>query len=128
MKQDEQGLASVLELQLASRPILNRAVRVSRLDSGGAQLSVPLQDRTWANLLRHLLPLSEQKNMQLDPLGSEILARCDGEHTVEALIDWLQARWQLSFFEARGMVLHFLRSLMKDNVIVLVAPSGESRR
>ena len=121
----EHGPRGLLQFQLDTRPVLNRAVTTKRTDDGGMRLSIELNRGALAKLLGSVLPLSSRKNVELDPLGAEILSRCDGECTVGDLIEQLEERWKLSFFEARGLVLQFLRDLMRRNIIVLAAPGGD---
>ena len=114
--------ADMLGFQLSSRPMRNEAVRAETTEDGALQLTVPLRRRGWARALGRVLPLSEERTVELDELGARVLERCDGERTVEDFIDWFQDRWKLSFFEARGLVLYFLRQLMQRGLIAMSAP------
>ncbi|MCG3147145.1 MAG: hypothetical protein PCFJNLEI_00582 [Verrucomicrobiae bacterium] len=107
---------NTLLFQLHSVPVPNRAVT----PSGPGQLSVPLRHPFWARWLRLVLPLSKEKKIELDKRGNEILALCDGQRTVEELIDLHKDRWHLSFFESRAMILQFLRQLLRHNLIVII--------
>ena len=122
MRQDRPDLGALLGVQLRSVPALNDAVTVERKDAGTVVLRVPLQERGWSRALRRLLPISHERKMELDALGAEVLLLCDGRHTVEQLVDLHMERWQLSFFEARAMILYLLKRLMKHEFVVLLAP------
>jgi hypothetical protein len=113
----------LLQIQLASRPLVNEAARQARTAGDGLEVSVPLQRRAWGEALRHVLPLSGERNVELDRFGAEFFALCDGEHTVEQLIGLYMDRWLLSFFEARALVLSYLRTLMRHGLVALVAPT-----
>jgi hypothetical protein len=115
--------ADILSLQLASCPVRNRAVTETPLPDGGVRLSVPLAVPPWLVRLRWLLPLSDARRIDLDELGAALWAQCDGTHPVEALIDQQAARWQLSFFEARAMVLFWLQRLMRAGMLGLAVDS-----
>jgi len=115
--------AGLLALQLRSVPMLNEAVRVEREAADKVLLTVSLEHHGWSRWLRRLLPLSMCRRLELDRLGAEVLSLCDGQHTVEEIIDRHRERWQLSFFEARGMVFSFLRRLMRHDFVVLVTPA-----
>jgi len=115
----------LLDLQLNSIPLVNREVSITRRGPDKLYLSVPLQHTGWSRVLKRLLPLSKEKNIELDRIGAEVLALCDGEHTVEDIVDVFMENWRLSFFEARGLILSFLKQLMKAGFVILVAPTRE---
>ena len=119
----QQDAARLLDIQMASRPVANRAVTVARTDDGKLELSVPTEKRDWRRQLRRVLPLPEEKNVELDYLGAEFFSLCDGERTVEEIVDDYMKRWNLSFFEARGLVLQFLRALMRSGLVALATPA-----
>lgn len=126
IKESPVSSAEVLQWQMASVPVVNREVKITQTDEGRTRLSVPLAHRGWSKALKHVLRMSEVKNVELDALGSEIFALFDGTHTVEELIDMHRERWMLSFFEARAMIFQFLRDLMKWKFVALVVPEPES--
>lgn len=109
--------------QLASRPIANAAVTVCA-EADGLRLRVPLNRPTWTRLVRHVFPLSSHRELVLDDLGAQVFRMCDGEHTIEEIVDRFMHDWHLSFFEARGMVLQFLSSLLRHTFVIVVAPPG----
>jgi len=112
----------LLELQLRSIPLRNEAGQVKPTTEGKTEIIVPLRHRWWSRLLQHVLPLSDTKRVELDEIGAAVYALCDGEHTVEELIELHRERWKLSFFEARAMIFAFLRQLMCRNLILLATP------
>ena len=120
---DQRDAARLLEIQMASRPVANKAVTVSRTEDGKLDLFVPTEKRGWRRQLRHILPLAEEKNIELDYLGAEFFSLCDGKCTVEEIVDDYMKRWNLSFFEARGLVLQFLRGLMRSGLVALATPA-----
>jgi len=103
---------------LQSIPVPNQAV--TRMADG--RLSVPLRHPTWLRWVRPVLPISKEKKVELDKLGTEVLALCDGHRTIEQIIDLHKDRWHLSFFESRAMILQFLRQLLQRNLIVIASP------
>jgi len=106
---------------LNARPVQNRAAHFERLDDGGLRVLVPLQERVWSRWLRLIMPISKDRHVQLDDLGADIIDQCDGDQTLEQIVDRHMNRWQLSFFEARGMILTFMRRMLKERIIVLLA-------
>jgi hypothetical protein len=115
--------AELIEWQLRSVPVLNAAVRRETDKDGRPLLVAPLAHRRWSRLLRRVLPIRDAKRLALDPLSLETLDLFDGGRTVAEIVDHFQERWHLSFFEARGMVLEFLKRLVRDRVVILNAPA-----
>jgi hypothetical protein len=113
--------------QLRSIPVANQAIARVSADGGRLRLSLTLNQPGWAKSLRVLFPISKEKNVELDRLGAEIFAWCDGTRTVEQIIDCHKDRWHLSFFESRAMILQFLHHLVKHSFVVLVAPAEKLR-
>ncbi len=68
-------------------------------------------------------PRSE-KDMRLDALGAEVWRLCDGERTVERVIDEFAASYRLTFHESRAAVTTYLKQLVERGVLV-IAEEGE---
>jgi hypothetical protein len=101
-------------------PTPNEAVRAERR-GGALVLWVPLERPWWTRgALRLLLPLREARGFELDALGEEVWSSCDGERTLERIIEDFAARHRIRFHEGRVAVLTFLRSLVERRLIALV--------
>ncbi|MBA3708778.1 MAG: PqqD family protein [Planctomycetes bacterium] len=116
------GPASLAE-QIAAIPVRNHAVRVAE-DAGGASavVTVPL---VYGSVLRPVaaaLKLRREKSFRLDALGYRLFQRVDGATTVAGLADWLKDGHQLSFHEARVLVMRYLQMLMLRGLVVLAKP------
>lgn len=107
--------------QLGLRPVQNQAVTVERIADRKSRLTLPLAHRGWSRVLQQVLPLRNAKVVEVDDLGTELLAWCDGQTTFETMIDRYQKRWNLSFFEARTLLIQFFRPLLRRNIIAVVA-------
>lgn len=118
------GLSDIRAL-LTRRPLVNAAVTRTPAPDGGVRVTVPVRPVPWRRWVKWAFPMSDGKTLDLDDLGAECLSWCDGETTVGGMIDRMQARWHLSFYEARGILLTFLRPLLKYRVIVLMTPPAE---
>lgn len=127
MSKDPRNLAALLDIQMRSTPIRNDAAQITASTPEKTHISIPLRHRPLARLLKHVLPLSSAKNLELDALGMELYALCDGQHTVEQMVDLHCEKWNLSFFEARAMVLSYLRQLLQRNLILVLRPQGDDR-
>jgi Coenzyme PQQ synthesis protein D (PqqD) len=103
-------------------PVRNEAVR-SETAAGELVLRVPLEPRwylcppvTW------LLPVRRERAVALDRLGEEVWRACDGERTVEQIVEAFAARHHLRFHEARLSVMRFLQDLTRRGLVVMVVP------
>jgi hypothetical protein len=103
-------------------PVPNAAAARTPLPDGGLRLAVPLNRPRWVTLLAWWLPVSKERRVELDRAGAEALALLDGKRALGEIVEAHRERWKLSFFEARGMVLDFLRPLVRAGLVALVAP------
>ena len=118
MKEDRPDLKTLLEMQLSAVPIINQAVRESFVSSDRIRLAIPFRRRWWTRFLKGPFRLSTEKKLELDPIGTEVFGMFDGERTLEQIIDAFRERRMLSFFEARAVILEFVRRLMRYNLIL----------
>jgi len=102
-------------------PTVNQAMRIEPQEPG-LLLWLPLRPRWWMRPpLSWILPYRKEKGIALDAMGRQVLEACNGEATVETIVEGFAARHQLRFHEARQSVLSFLRMLVERRVIALVA-------
>jgi hypothetical protein len=116
-----------IEEQMRSIPLHTGGVIVKQTDSGGLELTISLVHRGLARRLRPLLRLSDTRRIELDPLGAHLYGLCDGVRTVEQIVERYQREWSLTFFEARALVLSYLRLLSKRNLILFLKPAPPAR-
>jgi hypothetical protein len=69
--------------------------------------------------LTWLLPLSRERVVALDAVGREVWQACDGQRTVEEIVEEFAARHRLSFHAARLSVLQFLQQLTRRGIVVM---------
>jgi hypothetical protein len=102
-------------------PAANRAVRVER-HGDQVVLFVPIRRRWWMHgPLSWLLPFRNEKGVALDRLGREVWEACNGERTLEQIVELFAERHRLRFHEARLSVTQFLRSLVERNLVILAS-------
>jgi hypothetical protein len=66
------------------------------------------------------MPISRERAISLDRLGSEVWQACDGRRTVQEIVDLFAAAHDLTFHEARLSVTAFLRLLTRRGLVVVV--------
>jgi hypothetical protein len=120
---------------LSMVPMVNRAVRASR-HNRTLILYVPVRKRWWMGPPLSWLPGVEfrrEKGVALDAMGEAVWSACDGDSTVEQIVDRFARQHKLRFHEARLHVMTFMQMLMQRNLIVLVGqdqapPPGQRRK
>jgi len=73
--------------------------------------------------LSWVLPFRNKKGIALDGLGRQVLESCDGQATVEHIIEDFARVHQLRFHEARQSVLVFLKMLLERKVVAFLVES-----
>ena len=69
--------------------------------------------------LSWIVPFREESCSTLDPLGAEVWKLCDGQRTVEGVVDAFKDRYALSFHEARVAVTEYLKVLVQRGVLAV---------
>ena len=68
-----------------------------------------------------IIRLRLKTNIKLDRLGTNILDFCDGQKTVENIIDAFCNEYALTFHEGRVSVTKYLRELIHRGILVITA-------
>jgi len=111
---------------LDARPVRNAAIVVDGDSATGLRLSVRLRrPRYLVPPLSWLVPHRSARTMRLDPLGSQVWELCDGERTVEAIVDAFAERHRLTFHEARVAVTGYLQQLVQRGALAIAMPAEE---
>ncbi len=110
---------------LAMVPGQNQAIRVESY-ADGLIVWVKIQKRWWMGPpLGWFLPFRAEKGVALDVLGREVFEACDGQHSMESIIEEFAKRHRIRFHEAKHSVITFARWLMERKIIFL-ARAGHS--
>ncbi|MBW1960756.1 MAG: PqqD family protein [Deltaproteobacteria bacterium] len=108
---------------LNSKPLKNRDVQESLLETGEVLLSYPVRVRPWAASLIKRFGGSphgtRNKKLQLDTLGTAVWKLIDGNRSVRDVIRVFSEQHQLHPREAEVAVTQFLRELGKRGLIGL---------
>jgi len=105
---------------LSARPIHNAAARVAEEDDGAVAVYVKTV-QPWYMIppLSWIVPHRPERKMALDNLGSQVWRWCDGDRTVEGIIDAFAEKYALTFHEARVAVTGYVKSLVKRGVLAV---------
>ena len=108
-------------LMLRARMMQNTSARIEREPNGAVVVNVAnVRPRWLVPPLRWMVPFKPEKAIRLDRLGTAIWDLCDGQRTVEDLVDRFSAKQDLTFHEARVSVTVYLRDLIKRGALVVV--------
>lgn len=67
-----------------------------------------------------LLPYSSHRRVELDTVGAKVLELCNGDRSVESIIENFAQHHTLSFREAQVAVTRFLQMLAERGLIAIV--------
>lgn len=101
-------------------PYKNQAIQLEEKD-GGPVLWAKIRPRWWMKPpFSWIMSYREQKGFRLDPLGFEVWEACDGVRNIEQIVEEFSERHQVSFHEARIVVMQFLRHMTKRDIVAVV--------
>jgi hypothetical protein len=107
------------EVLLSLIPGQNQAIRVDLCDQG-LIVWTKIRRRWWMGPpLGWFLPFRSEKGVALDVLGREVFEACDGQRSLERIIEQFAVRHRLRFQEARISVTTFLRWLVERKIVYL---------
>lgn len=109
---------------LSALPHQNPEMQLQRLGNG-VLATIPLVRPKWlVPPLSWILPFSNCRRVELDAAGTAVLNLCNGERTVEQIIETFARDNKLSFREGQLAVTQFLRELVRRGMVVLVGTLG----
>lgn len=95
-------------------------------------LSIPMRDDKFARLIKSLMKatrmakeLPEYRQLALDEVGSRVWELCDGERTIDGVVQSVTGEYKLTRREAEASVTMFLQTLAKKNLIGLMSAGGK---
>ena len=101
-------------------PGKNELVRLIQEEPGVYKiLEIDLKYGAVIKPLAKLLKARNQKRIQLDGLSLIIYELIDGQRNVGEIIEFIQEKYQLSYFESRNLSLYYLQTLSGNGIIAL---------
>lgn len=112
---------------LRARPLRNPSARWET-EEGETIITIPLKPKgKGAKLLSRWFPVSEEKQIALDEIGSEVWALCDGQSTIEQIIKKIGEKYKLNRKEAEASILEYLRQLSRRKLVIAFAEAQEAK-
>ena len=105
---------------LNARPLRNRAAASDDHGPRGLTLRIPRKRPRWLlPPVAWIIVVRDHSRVTLDSLGAQVWTLCDGQRTVENVVDDFAAAHGLSFHEARVAVTQYLRLLIRRGVLAV---------
>lgn len=104
-----------------SKPIGHEYVRRKAMPSGEVRLTFMVPARGMAKWLLRL-PDKVEKTVALDAVGIQIFDLCDGETTVDQIVQKYTKRYKVDRHEAEIAVTTFMRSLVQRGLVTMMVP------
>jgi hypothetical protein len=106
---------------LQSRPVRNVAARVEEHTDGRVVIYVRQKKPGFlVPPLSWIVPYKRERSAYLDRVGTRLWRMCDGEHTVEEIVDAFRGQYRLTFHESRAAVMGYLKLLTERGVVAIV--------
>ncbi len=115
------------EEALKAIPVRNDSLRWF-IEGGEVNLFIPRKRGRFGDVVARLFRLPDEKALMLDRVGSGIWEMCDGYHSVERILDYVQRRHKLSRREAEVSVSTYLKILADRRLIGLKAAQDRSKK
>lgn len=127
-KRQPAGLVWSMDDLLHSRPVANVSMILDRIEDGsGAVAAVPMRRPSWlVPPLSWIVPFSSHRRVQLDRVGLSVLDLCDGQRTVENIIEQFAASHRLSYREAQLPVTQFMQIMLQRGLVAAVSERRSS--
>jgi hypothetical protein len=94
-------------------------------DEGGLRVSGKRREAWWIRLVSLVLPIPRERVFELDEVGRELWELCDGEHTLEEMIETFVDRHKLTRAEAEWSLRTYLRDLGKRGMVGFAVEKAE---
>jgi TATA-binding protein-associated factor Taf7 len=107
---------------LSARPVRNPALKWEKLDGGEVRIILPRRDDHTGKVLSFLFYVPKSRPVTLDIVGARVWELCDGEHTVDDLVEELVEEHRLHRREAEVSLTEFLKMLGKRNMVAFIVP------
>ncbi len=110
---------------LTARPVRNHAADVT-LDGDTLSVSVPLRRPGFlVPPLSWIVRPGAARRLVLDTLGKQVWEQCDGQRTVEQIVDAMSEAHDLTFHEARVATTNYLKQLVERGALAIVTAGAE---
>jgi hypothetical protein len=100
-------------------------MRAEAAEGGGMRVIGLRREAWWVRLLNLVVPIPRERIVELDEVGRELWDLCDGEHTLEEMIEIFVDRHRLTRAEAEWSLRTYLRDLGKRGLVGFAVEKAE---
>jgi hypothetical protein len=105
-----------------ARPVRNPSLKWRMNDEGVVEVIVPRRKDAFGRLMGFLFFVPENRPITLDEVGTRVWDMCDGEHTVEEIVNTLSDEYKLQRREVEVSLTEYLRTLGKKGMVGFLVP------
>jgi hypothetical protein len=113
--------------RLQALPLRNEHATVQLLGDGQARVTVRQVFPRGLERVALLLGAKRYRSFMLDQLGTSLFERLSEAHPVSEHVDWLSREHQLTFHEARILIMKYLEVLLSRGLVAIAVPSSALR-
>lgn len=114
---------------LRAAPYANESMTITAARDGGAMAKIPMKRPRWlVPPFSWIFPFSPQRQVRLDAVGFGVLKLCDGNKTVESVIEEFAEANKLSFREAQLPVTQFLKQMIERGIVIVVGSKEKANK
>ena len=117
--------AASLRKMLDAMPLRNARATVEPDGPEGLRIAVAMEKKPFTPPLSWIVPTRKRRTVRLDKLGAQIWNLCDGERTVERVVDAFAEKHRLTFHESRVSVTECMKQLLRRGALAM-ALEGEA--
>ena len=111
------------------RPVRNTAITFEKRETGETLLTIPQGQKVGkiTKTMARWLQAPTERKVELDELGSFVWELCDGELTIETIVQRTAKSYQMNRREAEVSVTMFMQMLHERKFIGLYKRSGKKK-
>jgi len=110
------------EQSLSALPVRNTLITYHRSEAGETELIIPRRSDWLGKLMAFAFFVPSERKIILESIGSDVWELCDGEHSVNQIVDALIEKHKLNRREAETSLTEYLRKLGKRRLIAFAIP------
>jgi hypothetical protein len=122
LKLKKPGGALTRDQAMQAWPVRNPGLTTHVSDDGIVTVELPRRKDWMGGVLGFLFSVPASKPVQLDEIGSFVYDRCDGERTVNDIVDDMMAEYKLNRREVEVSLTKFLQTLAQRGIIAFAVP------
>lgn len=109
------------------RPVRNPVIEWETTENGEAILTIPRRKDRIGRIVGFWFRLPETRGAQLDEVGTFVWSLCDGEHSVESIVQRTCNQYKMNRREVEISVTTYLQTLAERRLIGFYERKGKSK-